>query len=205
MGRAKQGYSCRKAESCDDNVDEKNQDDIREAQDGDQDAYRRLLEQHEAEISRLMWRFCQNAQVCEELVQEVFVEAYCSLGSYKFKAPFIFWLKRIATRVGYRFWKQRDRQRRFVRLDETPDVVAPPRETDKTDIQQLAYQLLERLPSSDRLVLTLLYFDKCSTEQIADRMGWSRAMVKMRAYRARAKLRTIVENEHLLEDLEWTP
>lgn len=152
-----------------------------------------------------MWRFCQNAQACEELVQEVFVEAYYSLGGYQFKAPFIFWLKRIATRVGYHFWKQRDRRKLFVRLEDAPDVAAPEGPADKNDIQRFAYELLQRLPSSDRLVLTLLYFDECSTAQIAERMGWSRAMVKMRAYRARAKLRTLVENENLLEDLEWTP
>ncbi len=133
------------------------------------------------------------------------METYYSLAGYKFKAPFIFWLKRIATRVGYRFWKQRDRQKRFVRLDDAPDLEAPERQADKSDIQRFAYELLQRLPSSDRLVLTLLYFDHCSTEQIAERMGWSRAMVKMRAYRARNKLRTLVENENLLEDLEWTP
>ena len=186
-------------------MDNQNQDDIKAAQNGDQDAYRRLLERYEAEISRLMWRFCPDMQVCEELVQEVFVETYCSLHSYKFKAPFIFWLKRIATRVGYRFWKQRDRQQRFVRLDDTPDVESPKDGTDKSELQRFTFELLQRLPSSDRLVLTLLYFDNCSTEQIAERMGWSRAMVKMRAYRARGKLRTLIENEHLLEDIEWTP
>ncbi len=186
-------------------MENQEQDDIRAAQDGDQEAYRRLLERHQADISRLMWRFCREARTCEELVQEVFVEAYCSLSGYKFKAPFVFWLKRIATRVGYRFWKQRDRQQQFVRLDEAAEVEAPEVATDKSDVQRFAFELLQRLPSADRLVLTLLYFDQCSTEQIAQRMGWSRAMVKMRAYRARAKLRTLVEDEHLLDRVEWTP
>jgi len=35
-------------------------------------------------------------------------------------------------------------------------------------------------------------------------MGWSRAMVKMRAYRARRRLQAIARREHLLERLGWT-
>ena len=72
------------------------------------------------------------------------------------------------------------------------------------DAALLASKLLERLAPAERLVLTLLYFDECSTQEIAERMGWNRAMVKMRAYRARQKLKTIVEQEHLLDNFEWT-
>ena len=63
--------------------------------------------------------------------------------------------------------------------------------------------LLARLPVEDRLVLTLMYFEQNSTKDIAKRMGWTRAMVKMRAHRARKKLKAIAESENLLEKLGW--
>jgi RNA polymerase sigma-70 factor (ECF subfamily) len=178
--------------------------DIRASQQGDHEAYRRLVQRYEAVISRLMWRFSQQAGVCEELVQEAFVEAYMSLGSFKFRGPFEGWLKRIATRTGYRYWKQQRRARQSVPLDETPALEAPPTSAEPADAALLANKLLERLPPTDRLVLTLLYFDECNTEEIAQRMGWTRAMVKMRAYRARSKLKEICEREQLLEHFEWT-
>ena len=158
------------------------------------------MERYQGEVSRLLWRFCQCESICDELVQDVFIEAYYSLKSYKQRAPFKYWLKRIATRVGYRFWKRRARQSQFKPLEMIEEVAVPAPKTDTREVQMLAYRLLDRLPPTDRLVLTLMYFDQCGTEAIARRMGWSRAMVKMRAYRARIKLRTIVDEEGLLED-----
>jgi RNA polymerase sigma-70 factor (ECF subfamily) len=67
-----------------------------------------------------------------------------------------------------------------------------------------AHALLARLPPAERLVLTLMYFDDCQVKDIARRMGWTRAMVKMRAYRARRRLKAIAGREHLLERLGWT-
>jgi DNA-directed RNA polymerase specialized sigma24 family protein len=52
--------------------------------------------------------------------------------------------------------------------------------------------------------MTLIYFEGCSTEEVAERMGWNRGIVKMRAYRARKKLREIAERENLAEELGWT-
>ena len=76
-------------------------------------------------------------------------------------------------------------------------------EVDPSIAAEILHSLLAQLPRADRLVLTLMYFEQCSTRDIAERMGWSRAMVKMRAFRARRKLKTIAERENLLEKLGW--
>jgi RNA polymerase sigma-70 factor (ECF subfamily) len=152
-----------------------------------------------------MWRFSRDPAVCEELVQNVFVEAYFSLKNYSGKAPFLHWLRKIAVRAGYKYWKQQAKTKTAVSLDELDFAQAE--ETDIIDLStaaQILHALLERLPTADRLVLTLMYFEQCSTKEIAERMGWSRAMVKMRAMRARKKLKTIGENENLLEKIGWT-
>ncbi len=81
-------------------------EDVRLSRRGDSDAYTRLIKQHQSHVSRILWRFSRDPLVHEELVQDVFVEAYLSLGSYREKAPFDHWLSRIATRIGYRYWKQ---------------------------------------------------------------------------------------------------
>ena len=183
----------------------KDQQDIEASRRGDQDAFRRLVERYEADVSRFMWRFTQNEQVCEELVQEVFVEAYFSLDGYKFKAPFAFWLKTIATRVGYRLWKRQARDRRFVDIESVADIESPEPQNvyHNEDVLRTVNLLLEQLPPADRLVLTLLYFDQCSIREIADRMGWNQALVKTRAYRARKKLLGIANRLQIWDKLEW--
>ena len=170
---------------------------------GDEAAFARLIRRHERAVANLLWRFVRQEAQCEELVQETFVEAYFSLGRYRGEAPLEHWLRRIATRVGYRFWKQRSRQETHVPLADL-DVAAPDGAGDAEAAGAAAHALLARLPPAERLVLTLMYFDDCQVKDIARRMGWTRAMVKMRAYRARRRLKAIAGREHLLERLGWT-
>ncbi|OHB76241.1 MAG: hypothetical protein A2Z25_05925 [Planctomycetes bacterium RBG_16_55_9] len=171
---------------------------------GDEDSYVKLVRRYEAEITKLVWRFSRDPAVCEELVQDVFVEAYFSLKSYRGRAPLLHWLRKIAVRVGYRYWKEQAKTRACVPLQEFDAIeTEEPDTVDPAAAAQILHALLARLPAADRLVLTLMYFEQCGTKEIAARMGWSRAMVKMRALRARKKLKTIAESENLLEKLGW--
>ena len=171
---------------------------------GDKDSYEKLIRRYEMQITKLMWRFSRNPAVCEELVQEVFVEAYFSLKSYRGRAPFLHWLRKIGTRVGYRFWKEQEKRKTHVSLTDF-DVIEK-ENIDSIDSQtaaEILHSLLARLPQADRLVLMLMYFEQKSTREIAEMMGWNRAMVKMRALRARKKIKSIAERENLLEKLGW--
>ena len=130
-----------------------------------------------------------------ELVQDVFVEAYLSLGSFRGKAPFLHWLRRIATRVGYRHWKRRKREReRFADASRQHlGALVVCEDPTPAEAAEHVHKLLEQLPAKDRLVLSLQYFEECDTSEIAERTGWSRTLVKVRAHRARRKLRNLLE------------
>ncbi len=162
---------------------------------GDGEAYGRIVERYQDQIARRMWRFTRDPGRLEELVQEVFVEAYLSLKGFRRQAPLLHWLSRIATRVGFRFWKSRRRDSaRTVPLRDW-DALAAPDQPDlpAAEAADLVHTLLRQLPPRDRLVLTLLYLEELSVAQAADRAGWSRAMVKVQAHRARKKLRALLE------------
>ncbi len=93
---------------------------------GDNDAYTRLVQRYQDVIAGRMWRFTRDKSAHQELVQEVFVEAYLSLKKYRAEAPFEHWLSRIATNVGYRYWKtrSRDRARISVPVEELNELAA---------------------------------------------------------------------------------
>jgi RNA polymerase sigma-70 factor (ECF subfamily) len=179
-------------------------DDIQAALDGDRTAFERLIRRYQGQITRLCWRFSRDSLVCQRLVQDTFVEAFISLKSYKAKAPFLHWLKKIGTRTGYRYWKERDRQKRFLPLEDF-DFAERSRDEEiaPAEAAEILHALLDRLDKAERLVLTLMYFEDCSIKEIAQRMGWTQAAVKMRALRARKKIKKIAEKENLLEKLEW--
>ncbi len=169
--------------------------DVRQSIKGDSEAYRRLIERYQQHVSQIMFRFARNKGAHQELVQDVFVEAYLSLSTYKAKAPFSHWLSRIATSVGYQFWKQNRRRQKTEHFSfEQWDRLADENNTESIEPDQagrLLHQLLEQLPPRDRLVLTLRYLEQCDLEETARRTGWSKTMVKVQSYRAKKKLKKL--------------
>jgi len=177
-------------------VDPSDQRDIRAGLQGDGEAYARLVRRYQNAVAGRMWRFTRDRQTLEELVHEVFVEAYVSLRRYRGEAPLAHWLNRIATRVGYRFWKrQRRPAARTVELQDWDAVLSNDEErTDPAEAGRVLHELMGRLGPRDRLVLTLMYMEELSVEQVAQRTGWSKTMVKVQAFRARRKLRKLFED-----------
>lgn len=170
------------------------QRDIDACLDGDEDAYRRLIERHQDEIARRLRKFSRDPRVIEEMVHDTFVEAYFGLKNYRGDAPFIHWLHRIAVRVGYRFWKERKKHAGAAAID--GNEPATPRAADSGDVELLE-QVLNQLSPRDRLVVTLMYLEERSVEETAELTGWSRTMVKVQAFRARGKLRKMMEARNL--------
>ncbi|HTY23790.1 MAG TPA: RNA polymerase sigma factor [Desulfomonilaceae bacterium] len=172
--------------------------DINSCLDGDGNAYARLVERNQSMVAARMWRFTRDKTAHQELVQEVFVEAYLSLSKYGAKAPFQHWLSRIATIVGYRFWKyrSRERSRSSIPIEEELDqlVAAEPESMDPSVAADVLHSLLEQLPPRDRLVLVLRYVEDRSVEETAELTGWTGAMVKVQSWRARKKLRKLLQD-----------
>jgi RNA polymerase sigma-70 factor (ECF subfamily) len=174
---------------------------VRRVLDGDQDAYRALVERHQSRVSAMMWRFSRDPEAHEDLVQEVFVQAYESLGTYRARAPFENWLARIATRVGYRHWRDEKRAPRTVTLEEWHERPEEPADdAGPAEVATLLHRLLEHLPPRDRLVLRLRYVEGRSAEETAELTGWSQTMVRVQAWRARRKLKALFE--HAREEAE---
>ncbi|MCA9217781.1 MAG: RNA polymerase sigma factor, partial [Planctomycetales bacterium] len=127
----------------------------------------------------------------------VFVESYVSLRSYKGRSPFLHWLRKIAVRVGYRFWKEQVKARTqplaFSIVGPDVEQVAIARSQDPVEAREFLEEVLKLLKPRDRLVLTLLYWDECTVAEAAELCGWTRTMVKVQAHRARNRLRTLLE------------
>ena len=55
--------------------------------------------------------------------------------------------------------------------------------------RELAHKMLETLSPKDRLILTMLDLEERSVEEVRQRTGWNASLIKVRAFRARTKLR----------------
>ena len=159
--------------------------DISLSKKGDGQAYERLIRRHQQAVSRRMAKFSTNPTHLEELTHDVFVEAFLSLASYRGEAPFLHWLMGIATRTGYKFWKQQTRIRQREPLPEIPYTTP--------EVDDSLAPVLAQLSPRDRIVVTLLYLEEKSVAEVAQTLKWSQTMVKVQAFRARAKLRKLME------------
>ncbi len=166
--------------------------DIRASLDGDGRAFERLVNRYQSSIGQYMWRFTRDRRELDELVQDVFVEAYFSLAKYGGRAPLLHWLKRIATRVGYRCWKQRRRRQPLSLVAECVAVTDTTLERDSpAEAAELVHNLLAQLAPRDRLIMTLTYLEGCNVKQSAQLTGWTETMVKVQTHRARKRLAQI--------------
>lgn len=171
---------------------------------GEYEAYRFLVEKHVESVQRQMRYFARDLAIGEELAQDVFTEAYFNLHSYRGEAPFRHWLARIGTLIGYAFWRERRRRRRYLPLEELKELPATNSHGQEPfAIAELLFALLAELPDDDRLLLTLAHLEGCSQDEIALRTGLSPGTVGVRIYRARRKLQKIGQRSPWKERLPW--
>jgi RNA polymerase sigma factor (sigma-70 family) len=170
---------------------------VRASVGGDEDAFAALVRRHQGRVFRLAGRFFRQPQDVEEVAQETFLRAWLKLGTYSARAPFEHWLTRLCLRCAY------DRLRRpgsrlawqspaepGPRYDLEEAVEAPAADPNaRLEVERL----LARLPVADRFLLVLLEGEGWSVAEIAERLGWSRVNVKVRAHRARLRLRRVLE------------
>lgn len=170
---------------------------------GDERAFEALVDRHFAHVARIVGRFFRRAEIAEEVRQEVFVKAYTRIATYRGEMPLEHWLSRIAVNTCY------DQLRRDARRPEVPvadltddsagllDRLAAGAVNDefwvKEEARVMAERLLSTLSPAERLVLTLMVLEDRTVAEVATLTGWSVANVKVRAFRARSKLRKTLE------------
>lgn len=115
---------------------------------GDRDAFRLLVERHSGSIFRVAYRMTGSQADSEELVQETFLRAYKSLGSFELRANFGTWLYRIAMNRTLDFLSSRKTQ---MQSKETYEIADSP-DSQSTDARQV--QLPTSQPGPDRLLLS---------------------------------------------------
>ena len=163
---------------------------VEAARQGDEAAFGALVRQHQRRVFRLVGRFFRRPQDVDDVAQEVFLVAWRKLSSYRGEAPLEHWLTRVCLNRCYRELRRRKVEEVDLEALGEPASAA----SDPTAVVEAA-RLLARLPARDRFLLLLLEGEGWSTEEIAERLGWSRSNVKVRAHRARKKLRRLVAEE----------
>lgn len=172
---------------------------------GDEDAARRLVEELYPLVLRIVRRHLPRRLDEEDLAQMVFLKIFAGLPTYTQRpgVPFEHWVSRLAVRTCLDALRSERRRPELRWSDLTEEQAAgleylsgqstdPPAEPEGC-LRDLVHQLLAQLSPPDRLVLHLLDLEAKSVAEVSTLTGWTRAGVKVRAFRARRRLRKFVE------------
>lgn len=169
---------------------------------GDTASFEPLVEKYSPRVFATARRYARRESEVEDISQEVWLKAYHKLGSFRGDAPFEHWLMKLTVRTCYDFLRshQRNREATFSELSEAEDdwlerfaVQPESAREDANAAKLLVEKVLAQLSPPARLVITLLEIEERSVKEISALTGWSVPLVKVRAFRARAEMRKILE------------
>lgn len=169
----------------------------------DQIAARELVDHLYPLVIRIVRSHLPRRVAEEDLAQEVFLKMFTRLDQYKGAVAFTHWVSRIAvtTCIDQLRAQKRRPEFRWADLSEketdvldsvlTSDSEVPA--NDALAAHELVTKLLGQLKPEDRLVVQLLDLEQRSVAEISELTGWNPSLVKVRAFRARGKLRKLFE------------
>jgi RNA polymerase sigma-70 factor (ECF subfamily) len=167
----------------------------------DQVAARELVEHLYPLVIRIVRSHLPRRVAEEDLAQEIFLKMFTRLEQYKGAVAFTHWVSRIAvtTCIDQLRAQKRRPELRWADLSEKEAEVLDSVLTNVGDVatndalaaRELVHKLLGQLNPEDRLVLQLLDLEQHSVAETSELTGWNRSLVKVRAFRARGKLKKL--------------
>lgn len=174
---------------------------------GDTNAFAILVDRYKDLVYTLTMRMLKNREEAEEVAQDTFVKAYKSLSRFKGDSKFSTWIYRIAYNTSLDRLKKNRKHFNDVAIDEftehqvkTIDNALSQLENEERN--QAIQKCITQLPSDDAFILTLYYFEDQSLDEISKVIGLTPNNVKVKLFRSRKKLATIMKTQLESEIIE---
>jgi RNA polymerase sigma-70 factor (ECF subfamily) len=169
---------------------------------GDRNSYAILVERHQSMVFLTCMGFVHNKEDADDLTQEIFIQAYQALKSFKAEASFSTWLYRIAVNASLNRVRKTSKTGLFSRLSallgndakserdfpaahaENPEEILL-----KAEQAKWVQQALDSLPEKQRTAIVLSKYDELSQKEIATIMDTTEGAVEALLQRAKANLR----------------
>jgi RNA polymerase sigma factor (sigma-70 family) len=172
---------------------------VARAKAGDEKAVLDLFHYMHPHIAKLVYANRPVRESVEDLIQQSCIKVVTNLHKYSGRAPFLHWVSRVTVNTCFNQMR-REKARPEVRLADLSEEEAGVIEalasasgdvasSDQVAVAELVEKLLASLRPPDRLLMRLMYLEGRNVEEIAQLTGWSGAVVKVRAFRARNQLR----------------
>ena len=172
----------------------------------DEDAFRSIVDGYQKFILNSCYRFVNNKETAEDITQEVFIEVYRSINSFRGDSKLSTWIYRIAITKSLDYLKKQKSKKRFAILkslfgdDEVeeqipgPENLNPHKQMENEDRIKVLSWALDKLPENQRVAFTLSKYDEMSYKEIAEILGVSISSVESLIHRAKTNLKKKLYN-----------
>ena len=177
----------------------------------DDEAARELVRRLYPLVAKLVRAHRPRRTAEEDLCQMIFIKVFQKLSQFSGKVPLEHWVSRIAvnTCLNQIEAEKARPEIRYADLSEEEQVVVENLATSARELapderlasRQLVEHLLGLLKPVERLAIDLLYLQGRSVEEIRKITGWSAALIKVRAFRARQKMKDQLAKISVRENL----
>ncbi len=178
---------------------------INQILEGDTNSFSVLVQRYQGLVYTIVYRMVRNKEIAEEVAQDTFVKAYKSLNNYRGEAKFSTWLYTIAYRKSLDTLKKNKRYLATELIEEiTEDEMGIVQDAlsylqDK-ERKELITESILKLPEDDAAIITLYYFEEKSVKEIKEIVGLTEDNIKIKLYRSRKKLYSILK-DHLSPEI----
>ena len=166
---------------------------------GDMAAFEELYQRHNRRVFSLCLRMLQNAHEAEDLTQEVFIQLYRKIGSFRGDSAFTTWLHRMTVnQVLMHFRKRSVKNEKTTEEGETPVQVVSGTENPRKMpiVDKIALdRAIAQLPKGYKSVFILHDVEGHEHEEVARILGCSVGTSKSQLHKARMKLRKLLKKQ----------
>ena len=165
---------------------------VARCQAGDIDAFEVLYRQHAARLYSLACRMAGSPEDGEDLVQEIFLQAYRKIGGFKGHSSVGTWLYRLAVNICVDF--TRSRRAGMNRMTDPLDAnsSSDPSARDTSAARLDLERAIARLPDGYREAFVLHDIEGFEHKEVARMMGVTEGTSKSQVFKARLRLRTLL-------------
>jgi len=173
---------------------------VLQAQGGDVDAFRRLVQLYEQQLLYFIRRFVRNDDSPLDVLQDVWLTAFRRMNTLASPAAFKTWLYQIAHHKAIDLLRRQHRESEFfANSDPNEQVESSDDAEQQFENAELVHRALEQISLSHREVLTLRFLENLDIAEIAEVVGCNIGTAKSRLHYAKKALQRKVEelsNEH---------
>lgn len=166
---------------------------LRKAKNGDVEAFETIYRRHYKRVYNLCLRMLKDAVEAEDLTQDVFIQLYRKLDSFRGEAAFSTWLYRLTVNQVLMHFRRRQFQNEKTTEDGHVPVIKSENERKGQIIEKIVLEkAISELPKGYRTVFILHDVEGFQHEEIAKLLGLSVGTSKSQLHKARMKLRSLL-------------